>query len=410
MPRISEEEIERVKRETDLAALVRSRGIELHRHGTGNLAGRCPFHDDSDPSFIVTPDKGLFHCMGCGAAGNAIQFVQRFDGVSFRHAFELLSDGTAAFTAPPDGVLKKSTVPKLGNPLEADAEDTELMKQVTGYYHERLLQTPDALAYLEKRGLKNEELIERYQIGFADRLLGLRLPMKNRTDGKAIRERLQKLGILRESGHEHFNGSIVVPIFDASGNVSEMYGRKITSGLRKGTPLHLYLPGPHAGIWNVQALDSPEVILCEAPLDALTFAAHGFENVTFIYGCRGFTEELFAEIVKRKIRTVRLAYDNDDAGNKAAERDAQRLAAVGIEVYRIKFPHGMDANEYATKACQAGGMVRPASQSLATAVKSAEPLFTQSRAPSSLAASAAKKKRLRYRHRRKSNGAASITL
>ena len=75
MPWIPESEIERIKKETDLAALVRSRGIELRKHGTGNLAGCCPFHDDHDPSFIVTPEKGLFHCLGCGAAGNAIQFV-----------------------------------------------------------------------------------------------------------------------------------------------------------------------------------------------------------------------------------------------------------------------------------------------------------------------------------------------
>jgi len=385
MPRIPDEQIERIKRETDLAALVRSRGIDLKAHGKGNLAGRCPFHDDSDPSFIVTPGKGLFHCLGCGAAGNAIQFVQKFDGVSFRHAVELLSDGSAAFRPPPGGVTKQSTVPKLGNPLEADAEDAELMKQVIDYYHERLLQTPDALAYLEKRGLKNDELIERFRIGFADRSLGLRLPMKNRAEGEAIRTRLQKLGVIRESGHEHFNGSITVPIFDAVGNVAEMYGRKIVQNLRKGTPLHLYLPGPHAGIWNVEALKSPEVILCEAPLDALTFHVNGFENATFIYGCQGFTDELFDALLARHVKTVRLAYDNDDAGNKAAERDAARLAAVGIEVYRVKFPHGMDANEYATK-------VRPASKSLAAAVKSAEWLSgTHAGASSSLVAIAAKK-------------------
>jgi len=384
MPRIPESEIERIKKETDLAALVRSRGIELKQHGTGNLAGCCPFHDDHDPSFIVTPAKGLFHCLGCGAAGNAIQFVQKFDGVSFRHAFELLNDGPAAFESPPDGVLKKSTVPKLGNPLDLEASDGELLAQVADYYHERLLQTPVALDYLEKRGLKNDELIKRFKLGFADRTLGLRLPNKNRSDGKAIRERLQSIGILRESGHELLTGSLTVPIMDTSGNVTEMYGRKITSGLRKGTPLHLYLPGPHDGVWNPDALKRSDVILCEAPLDALTFWTNNFDNATFIYGCHGFTDELFRELVEHKVQTVRLAYDADDAGNKAAERDAKRLGEAGIDVYRIKFPLGMDANEYAAK-------VQPAAQSLATAIKSAEPLFTPSRAPSSLVEIAAKK-------------------
>jgi len=241
------------------------------------------------------------------------------------------------------------------------------MAQVVDYYHERLLKTPAALAYLEKRGLKDEKLIERFKIGFADRSLGLHLPEKGWREGKAIRERLQKIGILRDSGHEHFNGSIVVPIFDEAGNVAEMYGRQ------KSKINHLYLPGPHAGIWNARALDSPETILCEAPFDALTFWMHDIKNITFIYGTQGFTDELFDALLKEKVKSVRLAYDNDAAGNRAAARDAERLAAVGIEVYRVKFPHGMDVNEYATK-------VQPASQSLATAIKSAEWL-SSTRAP-----------------------------
>jgi DNA primase len=103
MPRIPDEEIDRIKRGTDLAALVRSRGVELHKHGSRDLVGKCPFHPDTEPSFVVSPAKGLFHCLGCGAAGNAIQFVEKFDGVSFRHAFELLAAGAPAFSARSTG-------------------------------------------------------------------------------------------------------------------------------------------------------------------------------------------------------------------------------------------------------------------------------------------------------------------
>src|SRR5690606_15123242 len=111
----------------------------------------------------------------------------------------------------------------------------------------------------------------RFRLGFANRTLGLRLPEKNRKAGAEIRTRLQRLGVLRESGHEHFNGSLVVPVFDAGGNVVEVYGRKITPNLRPGTPQHLYLPGPHRGVFNRDALASPEIILCESLIDALTF-------------------------------------------------------------------------------------------------------------------------------------------
>jgi len=365
MARIPESEIDRIKRETDLAALVRSRGIELKKHGgNGHFAGKCPFHDEDEASFIVTPAKGLYHCMGCGAAGNAIQFVERFDGVSFRHAFELLNEGAPAFAVLSETPPKHHTVRRLEPPVEPDAEDAELFQQVVDYYHERLLQTSVALDYLKGRGLYSAEAIDKFRLGFSDRTLGLRLPDRGREAGRDMRNRLQKLGLIRLTGHEHFNGSVVMPVFDEQGNVSEMYGRKITPRLRKGTPLHLYLPGPHAGIWNVEVLQSLEIVLCEAPLDALTFWVNGIRNVTFIYGTEGFPDYLVDALVQHRVRAVRLAYDADEAGNRAAKRDAERLAAHGIEAYRVRFPHGMDANEYASK-------VQPAGKSLAVAVNAA---------------------------------------
>ncbi|MBI4868032.1 MAG: hypothetical protein HY816_13890, partial [Candidatus Wallbacteria bacterium] len=102
------------------------------------------------------------------------------------------------------------------------------------------------------------------------------------------------LGILRQTGHELLNGSLVLPILGEGGEVLGAYGRKITPThqLRAGTPLHLYLPGPHRGVFNVEALvSSKEVILCEALIDALTFWCAGFRNVTASYGVEGFTAD-----------------------------------------------------------------------------------------------------------------------
>lgn len=361
MPKIPESEIERVKHQTDLLALVRSRGVELKKHGSKDWIGRCPFHQDRDnPNFIVSPDKGLFHCMVCGKAGNAIQFVQFHDGVSFRHAFEVLAHGQA-FAAQP--LTKQATVPKLDCPLALDADDVALMNQALAYYRERLAETPAALDYLKRRGIA--AAVEPFGLGFADRTLGLRLPMKNRNDGEAMRTRLQKLGLLRESGHEHFNGCVVFPIQNDKGQVTEIYGRKINDNLREGTAYHLYLPGPHVGIFNRECLASPEIILCEAVIDALTFWVNGLKNVTCIYGTEGFTEELLQALRDHKTRRVYLAYDRDDAGERAATRDAEKLQRFGIEVLRVKFPQGMDANEYARK-------VTPPGKSLQLLVNAAE--------------------------------------
>ena len=357
MPRIPETEIEKVKASVDLAALVRSRGVELKKHGARDLIGRCPFHEEASASFVVTPAKRIFHCLGCGAAGNVIQFVERFDGVSFRHAFELLAAGSG-FAAPTEK-RNHSTVPKLEAPLDFAADDAALMKQIVDYYHERLMNAATgapAREYLARRGLDDEATLKRLRIGFADRSLGLRLPHKNRAAGAEIRTRLTRLGIYRESGHEHLNGCLIVPITDAQGNITELYGRRLDDGGKSGIK-HLYLPGPHVGIFNAEALNEPEVIICEALLDALTFMAAGFANVTSIYGTEGFTDELFEALKRKKVQRVKLAYDADEAGERAATRDAERLRAVGIEVYRIKFPWGMDANEYSRK-------VTPAAQSL----------------------------------------------
>ena len=354
MPRIPDTEIDRIKRETDLAALVRSRGVELRGHGSKDLIGKCPFHQEEQPSFIVSPDKGLFHCMGCGAAGNAIQFVEKFDGVSFRHAFELLDAGKAAFTSPsPTGErIKNASVPRLDLPLNPEGTDAELMSQVVDYYHGRLLKAPTAQAYLRDRGLWHEEAIERFRMGVSDRTLGLRLPGITWKAGAVIRTRLQKLGVYRENGREHMNGRVVLPIPGPDGRM-KLYGRLFAKP-NPGAPNHLYLPGPHDGIWNAEALDAADVILCEAAFDALTFWVNGFKNVTFIYGTEGMTDEIFAAILAKKVRRVRIAYDADDAGNRAATRDAERLAAHGVECYRVKFPLGMDANEYAQKVTPPG--------------------------------------------------------
>ncbi len=167
----------------------------------------------------MTPGKNLWHCFSCQIGGGPIDWMMKTKGVSFRHAVELLREG-AALTAP-----RARGSRLLPAAVEFDAGDQALMDQAIRYYQERLKQTPEALAYLARRGLDDAELIERHRLGFADRTLGLRLPEKTRKAGHEIRSRLQKLGLLRESGHEHFNGSIVIPVVSSSGEITEVYER-----------------------------------------------------------------------------------------------------------------------------------------------------------------------------------------
>ncbi len=358
MAHIPDEQIERIKAEISIQRLAEGAGITLKRHGT-DLMGLCPFHDDKEPSLVISSKKNLWHCLGaCQAGGSVIDWVMKTEGVSFRHAVELLQADHFPSLAAGSGSVQRSTVKKLPTALESDAEDAKLLLQVVDYYHETLKQSPEALDYLKKRGITDPEAIDRFKLGFANRTLGYRLPAKNRKEGAAIRGRLQQLGLYRTSGHEHFTGSIVIPVLDSRGNVLEAYGRKITDKLRKGTPLHLYLPGPHAGVWNIEALAvSPEIILCESLIDALTFWCAGYRNVTASYGVEGFTANHLAAFKEHGTERVLIAYDRDAAGDQAAEKLAKQLTAEGINCYRLQFPKGMDANEYALQ-------VQPAAKAL----------------------------------------------
>lgn len=362
MARIPEAEIERLKSEVCVERLIESSGVALRKSGKDRL-GRCPFHDDGEPSLVVTPSKNLWHCFGCQTGGGPIDWVMKTQGVSFRHAVELLREGVSPLAAGAVKPVRQSTRPKLVAPVALGADEQALLNQVIDYYHETLKQSPEALAYLAARGLDHPEIVEKFKLGFANRTLGLRLPEKNRKDGELVRGRLQKLGLYRATGREHFNGSLVIPVLDEQGNVTEVYGRKITHALRAGTPLHLYLPGPHRGVWNIEALAaSKEIILCEALIDAMTFWCAGYRNVTSAYGVEGFTDDHLAAFQQHGTERILIAYDRDEAGDHAAQKLSAKLTACGIECFRIQFPKGMDANEYALK-------VAPASRSLGIAIR-----------------------------------------
>ena len=206
MARIPESEVERLKKEISVQRLAEARGVKLTRQGA-DLVGKCPFHDDRTPSLVISPAKNLWHCLGaCNEGGDVIQWVMRAEGVSFRHAVELLRADYLPLAAEPIQPVKTCTVRKLPAPVTAEAGDRELLLEIVGFYQETLHESPEAMRYLESRGLKSSEIIDRFRLGFANRTLGYRLPAKNRTAGADMRGRLQKLGILRESGHEHFNG------------------------------------------------------------------------------------------------------------------------------------------------------------------------------------------------------------
>jgi DNA primase catalytic core len=367
MARLPDDVIDTIKTQVSLLRLVESQGYCPKKQGKDYVVS-CPFHDEKTPSLIISPRNNLFNCFGCGASGSVIDWVMKTRGISFRHAVEILQQDNPALAAPApnDKPAKLSRKQQLDVLFSTETEAHALLNQVINYYHETLLQSPEALAYLDKRGLGNRELIERFKLGYANRTLGYRLPMRQTKAGEQLRGQLEAIGIYRDSGHEHFNGSLVVPVFNSAGDVVEVYGRKTVDNLRKGTPKHLYLPEDHAGVWNGSSLAScEEVILCEALLDAMTFWCAGFKNVTASYGTGGFTDEHLTLFKQSKVKRVLIAYDRDEAGNTAADKLAKQLQNEGLSCYRLHFPKGMDANSYALE-------VQPASKSLGLVIRSSE--------------------------------------
>lgn len=338
-PAISAPDLERVKREVSCAGLIEAAGVTLSRHGK-DLIGRCPLHDDRTPSLVVTPAKNLWHCLGaCQRGGGPIDWVMAREGLAFREAAERLLQ-----TLQPAAELAPST------------SDGELLEAVTRYYERRLEAVPDAQAYLKSRGLDDAELLKHFRVGYADRTLGTRLPSRTTEAGKALREQLQRLGVVRKSGHEHLAGCLTVPIFDEQGQASELYGRRVTT-TPGNAPTHLYLPGPHRGVLNGEALRKakPErVVVTEALLDAMSFWAAGHRNVTSAYGTEGVTDELVALLTAPHVKEVLIAFDADAAGDGAASKLARRLEERGVAARRVVFPSGTDANDHFLEHGKAG--------------------------------------------------------
>ena len=352
MARYEQSVLDSLKSETDIVRLIESYGTKLKSRNGDELIGLCPLHNDTAPSLVVNRRKKVWNCLGaCNTGGDVIQWVMKAEKVSFRHAVELLQEGAVGSL----GTTGKSKyVRRLESPLEAEAADYQLLGQVTDYYHSRLKESPKALEYLESRNIASAEAIDQFKIGYSDRSLGLRLPVADTQAGKAIRDRLKKLGVIRaKTGHEAMRGCITFPFFLEGNRVSEIYGRRISNPSR-GASVHWYLDGPHVGVWNEAAFKSTdEIILCESIIDAMSFWTHGFRNVTASFGVNGFTDDILNAMVRNNIKRILIAYDNDDAGNKGADELSNQLQQQNFETFRIRVtPTAKDINGYARIAAK----------------------------------------------------------
>ncbi len=333
--------------ETDIALerLVEAKGIKLTANDN-ELVGRCPFADHDVPALVIDPKANTWVCTeGCGDGG-VIAWVAKTEGISLTHAEALLrTDFEPTGTIEP---VKHSTTSKLPDLIGPNESDTDVLTKVIGFYHQTLLDSPEALEWLRDRGLRDPDVITHFQLGVADRTLGYRLPKKNRKAGKRVRGQIRRLGILRKTGHEHFRGSLVVPVFDDMKNIVNIYGRKLGgSNLRSGTAIETWLNDDDVGIFNPKGfIEGQKLILAGSVLDALTWWSNGFRNASTTMGKPKLPNAVRALLTDRNIRSVSLAMPRD----QNTDVIATDLRDLGIEVHRMVLPHKMDANDIARAA------------------------------------------------------------
>jgi DNA primase catalytic core len=332
MPRLPEDEIERLKAGVDLVALMKSRGVVLKRRGAQYVAC-CPLHEEKSASFTVTPAKGLWHCFGCNEGGDAIRFVELIDKVSFREAAARLQ-GMNGSLAPAAAAPQASAAPAL-----TPAARVKLLTRVAAFYHRRFLDTPEGLRYLTRsRGIHDVGLFKTFQVGYADGSLLEALPQDEQA-----RDQLQALGVLTSRGRELFDGCVVFPLWNEAGAVVSLYGRRVIDGEVN----HLYLPGARQGLWNGQAAKRGQtILLAESVIDALSAIDAGVADTIPCYGVHGLTDEHLALFERHDVKRIVIGFDADPAGREGAERVGERLREKGFAVCALDLPEGCDLNAY----------------------------------------------------------------
>ena len=340
MARIADSSVEAVKTAADIVEVISGR-TQLRRSGA-RFTGLCPFHDERTPSFSVSPEKGLYYCFGCGAAGDSVSFVEENEGVDFVGAIEWLAQ---RFNVPleyeqasPEQDAKRRRRDRLYAVLDAAAS----------FYERYLWESQagaDARAYLASRGL-GEDVCREYRLGLAAR--GATLARKAAERGFTQQE-LTGAGLVNRRGNDYFQGRLLFPIADARGRVVGFQARK----LREDDALQAkYVNSPEGELFRkgdlLYGLDrartaiarEERALIVEGNTDVLALRQAELGPVVASMGT-ALTERQLKEL-SRLTRKLYLCFDADAAGEAATLRGMDLAAAQGFDVRVVALPPGTD--------------------------------------------------------------------
>ena len=344
------EDVARVREATDIVGLI-SNTVALRKAGR-RWQGLCPFHSEKTPSFSVNAEEGLYYCFGCRASGDAITFVRQTEGLDFAASVELLA-ARAGISLRYDS---KGEAAQSGRRKKL----ADLVAAAVDWYHERLLEHPDAGAargYLRSRGLTGDE-VRAFKVGWApsgwDALCAA---LRSRASADDLTE--TGLAVMSSRGGliDNFRGRVLFPIFDVRGDPVGFGGRILPgAGERSGpkyknspeSPLYAKSRLLYGLNWAKEAMvRAGEVIVCEGYTDVIGLHAAGLPQAVATCGT-SLTED-HVRTMRRFCDRIVLAFDADAAGSAAAERIYQWESAHQLDVHVADLPPGTDPDDLARR-------------------------------------------------------------
>ncbi|MBP3908366.1 MAG: DNA primase [Turicibacter sp.] len=345
--RIPQELFDEVVEKSDIVDVI-SDYVQLSKAGK-NYKGLCPFHGENTPSFVVSPDKGIYKCFGCGEGGNVVSFVSSLEAISYPQAILKLAKRAGIETnivLPSDELIQDA---KFKN-------EFDILEFSKGFYHYYLNHTKEgkvALAYLHDRGM-SDETIAKFGIGLAPSYSDALV--KTLANNRYSLDVAMKLGLLNEHNgqyYDRFKSRIMFPIFDKIGHVVGFSGRVFLEG---DTHLGKYVNSPESPIFQkgklIYHLNDAKlairrhnrVLLFEGFLDVISAVEAGFVESVATMGT-ALTEDHSREL-RRLTDQIILCFDGDKAGLAAANKAIPILMAQNFSVSVVEIPNKMDPDEF----------------------------------------------------------------
>lgn len=315
--------------------------LTLKKRGS-SLIGNCPFHNERTPSFTVNPAKGFYKCFGCGASGDAIQFVMEHESFTFPEAMRYLAN---KYNVP----LQEDSTPEENSHRENLFSVTTFAQK---FYQDYLWSSQDGLEYLRNRGF-TDQIIKKFHLGLAPDKWHSLMEASNHSQ-----ELLEKTGLIVNNDnkvYDRFRDRIIFPIHNLTGRTVAFGARVLVTDTK--TPK--YLNSPETEIYhkskNLYGISQAKraisthdsCFLVEGYTDVLSLHQAGIENVVASSGTALTVEQI--RLIKRYTSNITILYDGDPAGIKASLRGIDLILEEGMNVRVVLFPDGEDPDSYAKR-------------------------------------------------------------